>query len=1010
MRLHTLTIEAFGPFAGTERVDFDEIGADGLFLLHGQTGAGKTTILDAVAFALFGAAPGARGSGHKFLSHHAPPDATPRVTLDATIKGRRLRLIRSPEHQRPKRRGAGFTTQNARASLEWLSPDGSTGTGEHLTRIDEIGRAVSDLLGMSKDQFFQVVLLPQGEFAEFLRAPIEDREKLLESLFATYRFGTVENWFRDRRRESEQRMRDALHQRELRISAIGTAADLAADEHPVPGSNDDVRAWMDTVAAVVTARAQDAEQARAGAAAAFASADEARTLARENAQRRASLAAARQQIEALELESGRITALAAELGAAQRASAVASPNDRLGELRTRLAAARTAMHQHAQVLQEVPSSSAIESLLEHGQHARARGLLDEAIGQWNAEVGALRGLIRYATERDDAAARMSKISTRIQAAQARRDDLAARIEGMPAEREQLDAALAEAAETARAEESLRNELALLVDRRDAAGKLPSAVARFEDARAAHNTAHARHLDARDLLQRLREQRISGMASALARQLRDGEPCMVCGSIDHPAPTAPGRDTISEDEENEAARAETEALADRDARHEELRAAEHEVERLRERTGDAEPGELDRWHTEAAARHEQAQQAVGMLEQLRLRRTELDATEGALREDLATTRTALAALEEQHVSLHQRAQELTVILDEARGSDADIPSRTARLEELVDTAAGLRDAMMSVHDLESRVSEQASECEQAARDAGFGTVDAAIAALRAPAWHQETEADLRQHRDRGIQARAMLDEPLNQAAEQAPCDVAAAEEAFALAQDASDQASEDLARARHARDRTASSIAALTALLDEHADQHDKHQQLIRLTEVITGTGENTRTMSLRSYVLAARLEEVAEAASQRLRIMTAGRYEFQHSDSSGRHGKRGGLGLDIRDDYTGTLRPVNSLSGGETFMASLSLALGLADVVAAESGGAILDTLFIDEGFGTLDADTLDAVMSVLDELRAGGRVVGIVSHVDEMRQRIPSRIHVRKHRDGSSIRSTAPSSSPPPS
>ncbi|WP_281197140.1 SbcC/MukB-like Walker B domain-containing protein, partial [Nocardia altamirensis] len=194
---------------------------------------------------------------------------------------------------------------------------------------------------------------------------------------------------------------------------------------------------------------------------------------------------------------------------------------------------------------------------------------------------------------------------------------------------------------------------------------------------------------------------------------------------------------------------------------------------------------------------------------------------------------------------------------------------------------------------------------------------------------------------------------------------------------------------------------LWAAVDRIAPLQRTHDELAALAEVVAGRGENNRRMSLRSYVLAARLEEVAQAGSLRLRRMSAGRYEFVHSDKAGPRGRRGGLGLDIRDDYTGAVRPAKTLSGGETFMASLSLALGLADTVAAESGGLVLDTLFIDEGFGGLDADTLDAVMGVLDELRAGGRVVGVVSHVDEMRQRIPSRLHVRRGRSGSHLEAT---------
>jgi exonuclease SbcC len=157
-------------------------------------------------------------------------------------------------------------------------------------------------------------------------------------------------------------------------------------------------------------------------------------------------------------------------------------------------------------------------------------------------------------------------------------------------------------------------------------------------------------------------------------------------------------------------------------------------------------------------------------------------------------------------------------------------------------------------------------------------------------------------------------------------------------------------------------------------------------------------MRLQSFVLAARLEQVAEVASRRLQEMSGGRYTFLHSDAQARHGARGGLGLDVFDEYTGTRRPTKTLSGGESFMASLALALGLADVVTAEAGGIQVDTLFVDEGFGTLDALALDAVMNVLDELRRGGRTVGVISHLEELRTRIPTRLEVVAGRHGSRL------------
>jgi exonuclease SbcC len=193
-------------------------------------------------------------------------------------------------------------------------------------------------------------------------------------------------------------------------------------------------------------------------------------------------------------------------------------------------------------------------------------------------------------------------------------------------------------------------------------------------------------------------------------------------------------------------------------------------------------------------------------------------------------------------------------------------------------------------------------------------------------------------------------------------------------------------------------AQATTLLRKLVPVAEKTATLVALADLINGRGQNARKMSLRSYVLSARLTDIANAASARLRTMSQGRYHLVRSDGPERSGMRTGLGLDVHDEYTGRIRPAKTLSGGESFLASLSLALGLVDVVSAESGGIQLDTLFIDEGFGSLDSSTLEEVLGVLDELRAGGRVVGVVSHVEELRHRIPTRLRVSKSPAGSSV------------
>jgi len=262
---------------------------------------------------------------------------------------------------------------------------------------------------------------------------------------------------------------------------------------------------------------------------------------------------------------------------------------------------------------------------------------------------------------------------------------------------------------------------------------------------------------------------------------------------------------------------------------------------------------------------------------------------------------------------------------------------------------------------------------------------------------DRELDGHDHRLSVVRARLAEHE----LAELAPRpDVGAVEERCAAITRRREEAVAELERARRCSGALETLAGDVTAAEMELAELRGWADQVTALADLVTGRGSNTLRMRLQSFVLAARLEQVAEVASRRLLEMSGGRYTFLHSDAQGRHGARGGLGLDVFDEYTGVRRPTKTLSGGESFMASLALALGLADVVTAESGGVQLDTLFVDEGFGSLDPQSLDAVMTVLDELRRGGRTVGVISHVEELRTRIPTRLEVVSGREGSRMAS----------
>src|SRR5262245_13557922 len=257
MRLHRLELTAFGPYPRHEVVDFDVLGSDGLFLLHGDTGAGKTTLLDAVAFALFGAVPGVRGEARRLRCDYADEDTPTVVSLELTVQGHRLLVTRSPEYLRRKRRGGGTTKQQAKASLTWVGAAPAGHAPDGLTRIEDVALTVERLLGMTKDQFFQVVLLPQGEFARFLRSETGERERLLERLFGTQHFAGVEHWFREHRTE---RGRELDVSRQAARELVARIAQAAGTEPPVDDAGDE--SWL---TALIDQTARQATETRAAA-------------------------------------------------------------------------------------------------------------------------------------------------------------------------------------------------------------------------------------------------------------------------------------------------------------------------------------------------------------------------------------------------------------------------------------------------------------------------------------------------------------------------------------------------------------------------------------------------------------------------------------------------------------------------------------------------------------------------------------------------------------------------
>jgi exonuclease SbcC len=978
--VHTLSLSAFGPFAGTVTVDLDEVGRDGLFLLWGPTGAGKTTLLDAVVFALYGSVPGARGQEKRLRSDHAPAEVRTEVCCEVTLGGERLRITRRPEQVRPKKRGAGTTTEQALLHVQRLTDGGWEPVS---TRIDEGSEHLRTRVGLSAEQFCQVVLLPQGDFARFLRAEPEDRSRLLRTLFDVDRFARAEEWLADERRAAGQHLdvaRSALAGLLARVAQVA-AVDLPEELVHDPGDAA-VERWVRATTGAARSADERARTTAAAAERARANAEAARDAGRTAAERHARLDRARHDLAALAARAPGIAGAGARLGRARRAESVRE----VLEATDRAARAAAVA---GQALQRADRAWAAVAVGRPADPATARGL---RAGAAVAE-GMLGDEQRAAALHEQAAQlrrRASSLEQQLTAAQraaegfpARQAELEARVAGSAAAEAALPGAVADCERLARQTAAAEAVVGL-------------------SARAA--AAHARVLDlreavvvARERVQDLRDARLEGMAAELAAGLPPGADCPVCGSVEHPRPAVATDRRVTADAEDAAravweqtesalagARAEQGDVDGDLAAHRAVAGGvEVDVARSRRAEADRVRAEL----TTRAADHLAARTALA----------EHVAEVERVADQHAAAHAALAAARAELDSVAAAGAELTARLTAACGSDGDLRSRRRRLLAEAERCEAAVEA--SAADLRARA-ELAGAGDRATAQvvvAGFADVDDAAAALLDPVGTERLAQRVQQHERAVAVAEAVLAEP--DLADPGPRpDVAALEVALRAAVHERETAvaqSEAARRCVAELERLAGELTAARVELDE---RRAVAAHIGDLADLANGRGANTLRMRLQSFVLAARLEQVAEVASIRLQDMSGGRYTFRHSDAVGRNGARGGLGLDVLDEYTGQLRPTKTLSGGESFMASLALALGLADVVTAESGGVQIDTLFVDEGFGSLDPLALDAVMSVLDELRRGGRTVGVVSHVEELRTRIPSRIEIRTGRDGSRL------------
>ena len=1128
MRLHTLIMTGIGPYAGTETIDFDRFTASGRFLLTGPTGSGKTTIIDAIVFALYGQVADSSGSSKQRL-RSTLVDAAARSEVDLTFSTSAgvYRILRSPEYWRPKKRGTGTTRQNAAAKLWRLSAPGGHALDEPITKLEEVGAEVNRIVGLSRDQFTQTVVLPQGRFARFLRATSAERHTLLRDVFGTGVFDAIQAEIAERNRLTDREAQAARQALQARVEVAAPLLALlpipSADDDPPPGAlsativTDDAQENAepfpaprrtelseapesaelsetaelsepaesaelsepaelaelagapvpdtDAIAAIgeqalarsraaLAPLAEAVERARAEAGAAHA-ATEAAVELRQRLDRREALLAEQAELDAHRAAHDADTT---RLDAARRASQVATALHRHARTLRDLAAARDLATQalsrtlntvkvsatstiltdsiadstddtdstdntDSTDTQDIPAIGPIleecEAILtsapqapyapeDSGESQRlqhAESQLTALATRTRTLAGSLEPLVALEADLGDRRAALERDQDLLDARRTDLDEHIRALEARPARHAELETAL----ETARQAENrlpqARVDRDAALARRDAAMRAEALDTRLAASKQAVVEATKAVESAKAHAAAQHRAWLEATAGSIVAELVDGEPCPVCGSPEHPAPADPEAGSVSraqvEQADAERARAD-EHLTERVREHSDL---ERDHRTALEASGMRPLAELDDALAGAAEHLQSLTRASRPLAELTEQLAGFAEETTAMRDALETDRTALAEDRARLEAAQNALEQDRARCADACGEHATVAARHHALLGIADAAESARSHLAAVRTAAREATSASDDLGKALATAGFTTASQAEQAILPTAELTVlAEAVDRIRADRERVRHALTEDPrIRTLTGEETADVAGARRLQEAAEKTRETALAAHATASEAHRHLEEALEAVDRAAVRLADILAGSRALTQVAALVTG--RNDASTPLATWVLLDRFAEVLVFANDRLTQMSSGRYELVRvTDETGSAGRRDrGLGLGVIDRLcAGVVRDPKTLSGGETFYVSLSLALALADVVTAESGGVAMETLFVDEGFGTLDPETLQTVLAELGRLQAGGRTVGIVSHIEELRRQVPDRIEVTTTPVGSTLRITA--------
>ena len=915
MRPLKLTLSAFGPYAGKTVIELDKLGTSGLYLITGDTGAGKTTIFDAITFALYGEPSGNTRDANMFRSKYAAPGTPTEVELTFSYSGKVYTVKRNPAYDRPKTRGEGITSEKANAELYY--PDGRV-----VTRLKEVNQGIIEITGIDRSQFTQIAMIAQGDFLKLLLASTDDRKKIFQKLFRTQCYYKLQERLKEETgklsKESEQIARS------IQQYTSGIACDpddvLALE---VEKAKNQQLPSSEVPALVQKLIEQDTRQAEA-----------------LNA-----------EIQTCEGEIQQNAALLAKADERQKA-AQALENDR------------------QQLQQETAAQQACQSALD------AAKTHEEDIQQAGQQIAVLGAQMPDYQERETkiktlAAGRKAQLTL---AAKAQKEEdsykaLEQQIETLKEEQVSLkDAGANKATLEAQKEklDTLFKDLAALRRAFLAYTKLEAA---RNSAQEDYNQKALIFKEKRALYEKMQDLYLDAQAGILSETLETGKPCPVCGSLEHPHPAQkPGSAPSKEELEQYKAKAE-----------EAERAAANASTRAGELSGQAD-----------ASRENLLQQAKALLgtEQLsEIAPLSAEKAQNAANgsEQISRQLQQIADQLARQVQLEAELPQKASLMEQCRSRHGDYEKQMAEQQAQQEAVSARIDELNAKLPYKSEADAKAAQQQLFAQKTAW---ENAIknAELRLDACDKRIFAlngSIKSHEERLAQTQTIDAEAVR------------AKDAEVHSRKAVLSGKKDALTARLAANQPI--LEHITAQLRSVGATEARLQWVRALSNTANGNISGKEKIMLETYIQMTYFDRIIARANVRLMVMSGGQYELKRRIGAENNRSQAGLDLDVIDHYNGSERSVKTLSGGESFKASLSLALGLSDEIQSSAGGIQLDTMFVDEGFGSLDEESLEQAMNALVGLTQGNRLVGIISHVSELKERIDKQIVVTKEKSGGS-------------